>query len=65
MTGTVPAYEVVLATPAGDAVFEVPSFQGAEAAGRRAYWTAVSLGWGEPDQITVVSSVRMPQQVSA
>lgn len=62
---TPPVYEVVLATPTGDGVLEVPSFLGAEAASRRAYWTAVAAGWGEPDQVSVISSVRMPAQVAS
>jgi hypothetical protein len=50
-----PVFEVLLTTPAGDAVLEVPTFLGAEAAGRRALWSAVALGWGEPDQVTVAA----------
>ncbi len=61
----VPTYECVIATPAGDAVLEVPTFQGAEAAARRAFWTAVASGWGEPDQVTVISAVRMPSVVAS
>lgn len=61
----VPTYEVLLTTPGGDAVIDVPSYLGAEAAARRARWTAISLGWGEPDEIKAITSVRLPQQVTA
>lgn len=53
-------YEVTLATPAGDAVIEVPTYQGAEAAARRGYWLAIARGWGEPDEITVTRCISLP-----
>lgn len=56
MSTPVPTYLVVLNTPNGTAELEVPTFAGPEAAGRRAFWTACSLGWGDVEEITVESS---------
>lgn len=56
-TVTIPTYLVTLSTPNGEGSIEVPTFQGSEAAARRAKWSAVSVGWGDVDEVTVVSSV--------
>jgi hypothetical protein len=48
-------YLVTLATPLGDAEIEVPSALGPDAAGRRAWLTAVNQRWGDVDEITVTS----------
>jgi hypothetical protein len=56
MAGQRRVYRVTLACP-GDllAVLDVPSCLGSEPAERRAWWTAVSLGWGDVDDITIVN----------
>lgn len=54
-------FEVHLVAPGGEAVLEVPSFLGPEAAGRRALWSAVALGWGEPDEIVVAAVTGLVQ----
>jgi hypothetical protein len=51
----VPQYLVVLATPKGEAVLQVPSLSGPDAAGRRAYWSAVTARWGDLDEVEVLS----------
>lgn len=58
--GLPPLFTVTLDTPAGPAVLEVPTFQGPAAAGRRAHLTAVHLGWGDLDEITVQQVERVP-----
>lgn len=62
MSAAIPTYEVVLATPGGEVTLEVPTYQGAEVAARRAFWIAVAKGWGEPDEITVVSTISLPNE---
>jgi hypothetical protein len=52
---TVPRYLVTLDAPAGRGEIEVPTYQGPDAAGRRAFWAACSLGWGDVDEITILS----------
>lgn len=54
-TATVPTYRVQVATPGGPAELDVPTFQGPDAAKRRAYWTAVAAGWGDVDEVTVTN----------
>ena len=49
-------YLVTLDTPKGRAELEVPTTLGPDAAGRRAWMTAVQLRWGDVDEITVVST---------
>lgn len=56
MTPELVTYRVTLEVAGGQAVLDVPSFLGADAAGRRAFWTAASLGWGDLHEIRVVSS---------
>ena len=48
-------YEVEIDSPKGHFWIDVPSMIGPDAAGRRAYITAVSMGWGDFDEVTVVS----------
>lgn len=52
-------YLVTLTTPLGTAELEVPSTLGPDAAGRRAFWTAASLGWGDLDEIIVDAIVEL------
>lgn len=60
----VPQYVVTLDTAQGRAVLEVPSMLGPDAASRRAFWTAVSLHWGDVDEVSVVSCEPMaPEEV--
>jgi hypothetical protein len=49
----VPTYTVTLKTPSGQIQLDVPTFQGAQAAGRRALFAAAQAGWGDLDTITV------------
>jgi hypothetical protein len=49
-------YLVTLDTPKGRAELEVPTTLGPDAAGRRAWMTALQLRWGDVDEITVVSA---------
>lgn len=51
------AYTVTLDTPKGIAQLDLKSTLGPEAAGRRAHMSAVSIGWGDLDEVTVVSVV--------
>jgi hypothetical protein len=53
---------VTVLTPNGKAELEVPSTLGTEAAARRAHITAVSLGWGDMDTVTVESVALLPGQ---
>lgn len=56
--GTVSAvrqYLVTLSTPKGQAELEVPTTLGAEAAGRRAWAVGLAQGWGDVDEVQVVS----------
>lgn len=53
---TLTTYRVALDCPGGPVVLDVPSCLGPEAAGRRAVWTAVALGWGEPDEVTLADT---------
>lgn len=48
-------YVVTLSTSIGEAVVEVPSSLGPDAAGRRARIGAVALGWGDIDEVSVLS----------
>lgn len=50
-----PRYLVTLDTPRGQGQIEVPTFQGPEAAGRRAHMGACAQGWGDLDEVKVVS----------
>lgn len=52
----IPTYEVHLDTAIGPAVLHVPTLLGADAAARRAKWTAVAAGWGDVDDVHVTSS---------
>jgi hypothetical protein len=45
---------VTLDTPNGQGQLEVPTTLGADAAGRRAFWQACNLGWGDVDTISIV-----------
>jgi hypothetical protein len=53
---SLPVYLVTIDTPQGRAELEVPTLRGPAAAERRAWITAVQLRWGDVDEITVVSS---------
>ncbi len=55
----VPTYTVTLLTPNGVAQLDVPTYGGPMGAGRRAFWAAVSLGWGDVDEITVCEITRV------
>lgn len=57
----IPRYEVLLDTRAGTAVLEVPTLQGPDAAGRRARWTAIYLGWGDVDEVDVLNVAPLPE----
>jgi len=50
-------YAVTLHTPRGEAVIEVPTYLGPEAAGRRAWLAGVQQRWGDVDEV-VVTTVR-------
>ena len=52
-------YAVTLDTPRGPGVIEVPTFQGPDAAGRRAHLSACAAGWGDLDKVTVASVVEI------
>ncbi|MET8149405.1 hypothetical protein ACIBSW_34635 [Actinoplanes sp. NPDC049668] len=54
-------YLVTLSTPKGDAVFEVPTFQGPEVAGRRAWAAAVHMRFGDVDEVRV-KAIEKPQE---
>lgn len=49
-----------IAAPDGTAVLEVPTSLGADAAARRAKWTAIQQRWGDVDEVTVVSTREIP-----
>lgn len=53
MTGPT-TYLVTLETAQGRAELAVPTFQGPEAAARRAFWTACAQGWGDVDEVQVI-----------
>lgn len=55
-------YLVTVDTPRGRAELEVPTTRGPDAAGRRAWMTAVALRWGDVDEITVVSTALITGQ---
>lgn len=55
-TMTIPTYRVELTCAGNIAVLDVPSLQGAEAAGRRAFWSAVAARWADVDQVAVTST---------
>jgi hypothetical protein len=57
-----PVYLVTIDTPNGRAELEVPTLLGPDAAGRRAWITAVQLRWGDLDEITVVSTELVTEQ---
>ena len=50
---TLERYVITIGTPNGPGVLEVPTTLGPEAAARRALVTAMAIGWGEPDELTV------------
>ena len=50
-------YAVTVHTPRGEAVIEVPTHRGPEAAGRRAWLAAVQQRWGDIDEV-VITAVR-------
>jgi hypothetical protein len=52
-------YLVVLDTPNGRGEIEVPSTLGPDAAGRRARIAAIASGWGDMDDVIVVSVVAL------
>lgn len=64
MSAPIPTYRVTLDVVGGQAVLDVPSLLGPEAAGRRAYWTAAHLRWGDLDEIHVVN-VELLDQAAA
>lgn len=49
---------VRLMTPDGEAELEVPTFYGPEVAGRRAQVAAVTMRWGDFDEIRVIEVYR-------
>lgn len=49
-----PRYAVTLDVLGETAVLNVPSLQGPDFAGRRAFWTAVDAGWGDVLEVRVV-----------
>lgn len=65
MAVPMPKYLVTLSTPRGECSIEVPSFHGGGVAARRAKWSAISIGWGDVDEVTVVSSVLLVSLVHA
>lgn len=52
-TTPIPMYVITISTPNGPGVLEVRSLIGPDAAKRRALITAMAIGWGEPDELTV------------
>jgi hypothetical protein len=61
---TLRRYLVTLNTPHGQGEIEVPSFLGADAAGRRAAISACAIGWGDLDTVTVASVVDITEDES-
>lgn len=55
-TLTVPVWCVTLDTPQGQYVVEVPTFQGQQAAERRAHIALVAAGTGDLDEVKVIHS---------
>lgn len=53
-------YLVTVSTPKGEAELEVPTTLGPEAAGRRAWLTAVQQRWGDVDEVKVISVEEIP-----
>lgn len=51
---------VTLDTPKGQGQLEIPTTLGADAAGRRAFFSACNMGWGDVDTISVVSTEPIP-----
>lgn len=60
-TDTLTTYVVTLSTPAGLAAMDVPSNLGPEAAGRRAFWTAAAIGWGDLPDLSIDSIVPLDE----
>jgi hypothetical protein len=60
---SLPVYLVTLDTPQGRAELEVPTLLGPAAAERRAWRTAVQRRWGDVDEITVVSTELMAEEL--
>lgn len=58
-----PVYLVTIDTPQGRAELEVPTLLGPAAAERRAWMTAVQLRWGDVDEITVVSTELIAEEL--
>jgi hypothetical protein len=61
----IPTYRVTLDVVGGQAILDVPSYLGPDAAGRRAFWTAAALGWGDLHEIRVATVDLAPEQVPA
>lgn len=64
MSSIVPTYLVTLeiikeidedTVSTGIGSIEVPSYLGADTAGRRAMWSAIAAGWGDVDEVKVQS----------
>jgi len=60
---SMPVYLVTVDTPQGRAELEVPTLLGPAAAERRAWMTAVQLRWGDVDEITVVSTELVTEEL--
>ena len=60
---SLPVYLVTIDTPQGRAELEVPTLLGPAAAERRAWMTAVQLRWGDVDEITLVSTELIAEEL--
>lgn len=60
---SLPVYLVTIDTSQGRAELEVPTLLGPAAAARRAWMTAVSLSGGDVDEITVVSTELIAEEL--
>lgn len=55
-----PSWDVLITNGRHAWTFSVPTFQGPDAARRRAVFTAAGAGYGDLDQLTVVSVTPTP-----
>lgn len=58
--GELETWTVTIDGPAGPGQIDVPTHLGSEAAGRRALFTAASVGWGDLDELRVTAVERIP-----
>lgn len=56
-------YTVVVKTPKGTFDVEVPTYQGPEAAARRAKWSLIHMRYGDVDEVHILSTTLIEEEL--